>query len=196
MKHLSLPDLQAEYDPPRNVHSDQVVQALMRASLFGGMEAVDVAAVLRDFDEERFDAGHRITLEGMRGSDFFVIVDGHARVSVADGTVAHLNPGDFFGEVGVLGDGLRIATVTAETPLRCLVLPHRRLERVLVDHPQMSVNILREVVGRFRNLAERTQPSLSSTGGSRATKWSTIAPQEHRGKVRRHTRHRAPHPHV
>jgi len=187
MKNEILPEAEPGYDPPRNLHDERVVDKAMRAPLFQGMDRPDVAGVLRHFDEEHFDAHHRITLEGMRGSDFFVIVDGTARVSVDDGTIAHLNPGDFFGEIGVLGDGLRIATVTAETPLQCLVLPHRRLEGVLVDHPQMSVNILREVVSRFRDLATAGNQAMQRPRGP---EWSTIYSQEHRGTTRHYRNHR------
>ena len=89
-----------------------------------------------------FNAGHRITLEGLRGSEFYVIARGRARV-VADGRrVAELGPGDFFGELAVLGDGMRSATVEAETPLRCLVLPNNGLEELLVRHPRLGVKRL------------------------------------------------------
>jgi CRP-like cAMP-binding protein len=146
-----------DQDPPVDYRPEELAQALAESPLFESMPEDEVLRVARRFDEQRFNAGHRITLEGLRGTDFFVILDGRARVSVDGRTVGHLRGGDFFGELGVLGDGLRFATVTAETPLHCLVLPHGELKRLLVDHPQMSINVLGEVVGRFRELAERRQ---------------------------------------
>jgi len=112
-------------------------------------------AILTPFDEERFDAHHRVTLQGLRGSDFYVITRGEARVLVDGAAVARLGPGDFFGEVGVLSDGLRTATVEAETPLTVLALPNRGLEDLLVRHPQLSVNLLRQVLVRFRVVSSR-----------------------------------------
>jgi CRP-like cAMP-binding protein len=146
-----------DQDPPVDYRPEELSEALAESPLFDAMPDAEVLEVARSFDEQRFNSGHRITLEGLRGTDFFIILEGHARVSVDGRTVGHLRRGDFFGELGVLGDGLRFATVTAETPLHCLVLPHGELKPLLVDHPQMSINVLGEVVNRFQDLAERRQ---------------------------------------
>ena len=117
--------------------------------LFERLTDSEVADVLGAFDTQSFNAGHRITLEGFRGREFYLIVEGTAAVTVGARRVAELGPGDFFGEVAVLRDGLRSATVTAATRLRCLVLSDDALERLLVAHPRVGVNMLREVLGRF-----------------------------------------------
>ncbi len=153
MKHQVSAPTDPSLDPPAGCRPDELVHQMLHVPLFSGIDAGEVRAILALFDEQRFSPGHRITLEGLRGSDFFVILDGEAKVTVDETTVARLQPGDFFGELGVLGDGLRFATVAAVTPLRCLVLPHGHLKRLLVDHPQMSVNVLGEVVSRFKDLA-------------------------------------------
>ena len=133
--------------PPR--HADSLVDGLLDAPLFQGVQREEVVGVLSDFDEESFNTGHRITLQGFRGSDFFIVVDGRARVLIDGEAVATLERGDFFGEVAVIAGLPRTATVVAETPLRCLVLPHRALEELLKQHPQMSVNLLRGVLQRL-----------------------------------------------
>ena len=134
---------------------EAVLDTLCVAPLFAGMARHEVRDVMGCFDEESFNAGHRIVLEGMRGVDFFIVTSGMAEVSVDRRWVATLRAGDFFGELGVLGDGLRFATVSAQTPLRCLVLPNRRLEDLILRHPVLSRNLLREVVARFHDLATR-----------------------------------------
>ena len=91
-------------------------------------EPRELARVLAEFDEVHFPSGRRIVLEGLRGSDFFLVVVGKAAVLVDGWRVATLGPGDFFGEIAILGDGLRSASVRAETPLHCLVLPNGKLE--------------------------------------------------------------------
>ena len=121
--------------------------------LFDDLSEAEVDDVLRAFDTQSFNAGHRVTLQGFRGREFYLIVEGHAAVSVGDRRVAELGPGDFFGEIAVLRDGLRSATVTAETKLRCLVLSNDSLEKLLVAHPRVGVNMLREVLGRFPEAA-------------------------------------------
>ena len=132
-----------------------------RSPLFDELSEAEVDDVLGAFDAQSFNAGHRVTLEGFRGREFYLIVEGRAAVTVGGRRVAELGPGDFFGEVAVLRDGLRSATVTAETRLRCLVLSNDSLEQLLVAHPRVGVNMLREVLGRFPEAgdgrAERTR---------------------------------------
>jgi CRP/FNR family cyclic AMP-dependent transcriptional regulator len=139
-------------------HSPELLRSVLGAPLFAGIEPAEVKEILDAFDEQSFNRGHRITLEGLRGHDFYVIADGEARVTVDGWKVANLGPGDFFGEIAVLSEGPRTATVAAETPLRCLVLSNRALDTVLVAHPQMGVNLLRVVVNRFQELSGRGAP--------------------------------------
>lgn len=132
--------------------------ALAEAPLFAGCDPSDVAAALAEFDEVRFPSGRRVVLEGWRGSDFFLVVTGTVAVLVDGWRVATLGPGDFFGEIAVLGDGPRSASVRAETPLHCLVLPNGKLRQLLLDHPQLGINLIRIVIGRFQDVAGRRQP--------------------------------------
>jgi CRP-like cAMP-binding protein len=136
--------------------------AIADAPLFAGCDRRDVASILAEFDEARFPSGRRIVLEGLRGSDFFLVVAGSAAVLVDGWRVATLGPGDFFGEIAVLGgQGLRSASVRAETPLQCLVLPNGKLEQLILDHPQLGINLIRTVIGRFQDVAGRRQPPAS-----------------------------------
>src|SRR5207253_10986087 len=90
--------------PPERSHPDEIIQAVAGAPLFSGIDRADVAGILGAFDEQSFNAGHRITLEGLRGSEFYVIARGRARV-VADGRrVAQPGPGALLGALGVPGD--------------------------------------------------------------------------------------------
>ena len=146
-----------DFDEPAH-HPTAVIDSVADAPMFAGMARADVAAILDGFDEQSFNRGHRVTLEGFRGSDFYIILDGRARVSVDGANVATLGPGDFFGEIAVLGNGPRFATVSAETPVRCLVLSNGGLEQLLVAHPQLGVNLLRVVVDRFHELTGSKSP--------------------------------------
>jgi len=139
-------------------HSRAIVDSVADSPLFAGVDPAEVGRILDEFDEQSFNRGHRITLEGLRGSDFYLIADGKVRVTVEGWKVATLAAGDFFGEIAVISNGPRFATVAAETPLRCLVLPNGGLERLLIDHPQVGVNLLRVVVGRFQDLTGRNDP--------------------------------------
>jgi CRP/FNR family transcriptional regulator, cyclic AMP receptor protein len=134
-------------------HSDGLIDSLLSARLFAGIHREEIVAILWEFDEQRFNHGHRVTMQGLRGSDFYIVFDGHARVLVDEKEIATLGPGEFFGEVGVLSDGLRTATVEATTQLRTLVLSHNGLEPLLMAHPKLAVNLLREVLNRFRSVS-------------------------------------------
>ena len=138
-------------------HSDGLIDSLLSARLFAGIEREEIVKILEDFDEQRFNHGHRVTLQGLRGSDFYIVFDGQARVLVDEREVATLGPGEFFGEVGVLSDGLRTATVEATTQLRTLVLSNNWLEPLLMAHPKLAVNLLREVLNRFRAVSSEAR---------------------------------------
>ena len=132
--------------------------ALADSPLFADMALDEVERALAAFDEARYPSGHRVVLEGLAGSDFFVVVVGRAAVLVDGWRVATLGPGDFFGEMAILGDGMRTASVKAETPLHCLVLPNGKLEQLILDHPRLASNMLHTVVGRWAEQSGRRQP--------------------------------------
>ncbi|MHB8717602.1 MAG: cyclic nucleotide-binding domain-containing protein [Candidatus Dormibacteria bacterium] len=143
-----------------------LASALAGSPLFDGMSGEEVERALAAFDEVRYPSGHRIVLEGLEGSDFFVVVAGRAAVLVGGWRVAALGPGDFFGEMAILGNGLRTASVRAETPLHCVVLPNGRLDQLLLDHPRVAANLLHAVVGRWVEQSGRTQPPAVEMAGA------------------------------
>jgi CRP-like cAMP-binding protein len=150
----------SDWVPTGSPTSDRA-PALSGAPLFDGCDERELGSILSEFDEVHFPTGRRIVLEGLRGNDFFVVVVGTAAVLVDGWRVATLGPGDFFGEIAILGDGLRSASVRAETPLHCLVLPNGKLEKLILEHPQLGINLIRTVIGRFQHVAGRRQPPAS-----------------------------------
>jgi CRP-like cAMP-binding protein len=81
--------------------------------LFADVDPSHLASLAEWFDVDEVDAGQRLTIEGAAGYVFFILRDGAASVSVDRDEVARLSPGDFFGEISILGSGRRTATVTA-----------------------------------------------------------------------------------
>ncbi|MDQ6805668.1 MAG: cyclic nucleotide-binding domain-containing protein [Actinomycetota bacterium] len=151
----------SDWVPTTVSSASDAASALSDAPLFVGCAQDTIARALTEFDEVRFPIGRRVVLEGLRGSDFFLVVAGTALVLVDGWRVATLGPGDFFGEIAILGDGLRSASVRAETPLHCLVLPNGKLESLILDHPQLGINLIRTVIGRYQRVAGRRQPPAS-----------------------------------
>jgi CRP-like cAMP-binding protein len=76
--------------------------------------------------------------EGATGYCFFVLAEGQAAVSSNGSQLATLGPGDFFGEMAILGDGRRSATVTTTTPVRLLVMFGSEFRRLQEDHPAVA----------------------------------------------------------
>jgi glutaminase len=83
----------------------------------------------------------------MSGVGFFVITDGEAAVSVGGKTVARLGPGDHFGELALISESERTATVTAETPLRCLEIPFWDFRDFALANPDVTWKLLQHVAG-------------------------------------------------
>jgi CRP/FNR family transcriptional regulator, cyclic AMP receptor protein len=130
---------------------EDVIPTLEKMPLFRDVSGRELRDVAARFDDATYLAGHGVLTEGMTGPEFFIILDGTASVLIDDQVVATLGPGDFFGEVAALDGGPRTASVRAETQLRTVTLPVNGLRQFLLDHPVVAINLLPEIVRRFRN---------------------------------------------
>ena len=92
-------------------------ETLSQVPLFAGLEPRDLDRIGDSFKQRNFSAGDTIASEGSSGAGFFVIGDGTAKVSVHGEERATLGPGQYFGEIALLDEGARTATVTAETDM-------------------------------------------------------------------------------
>jgi len=131
---------------------EDVIPTLEKMPLFRDVSGRELRDVAARFDDATYLAGHGVLTEGMTGPEFFIILDGTASVLIDDQVVATLGPGDFFGEVAALDGGPRTASVRAETQLRTVTLPVNGLRQFLLDHPVVAINLLPEIVRRFRNV--------------------------------------------
>ena len=95
------------------------VELLQKVPLFGGLEQRDLQNIASSMKERTFNAGDKVTEEGRGGIGFFVIADGNAKVTVGGREVRTVGPGDYFGEIALITDTDRTATITAKTDLRC-----------------------------------------------------------------------------
>jgi CRP-like cAMP-binding protein len=109
--------------------------------LFDTLEANERAAIAPWFELEDVSAGVVLTGEGASGYSFFVLREGTATVSIDGGDVRTLGPGDFFGELALLGDGRRTATVTTASPSRVLVLFGTEFRRLQQEQPEIAARI-------------------------------------------------------
>jgi CRP-like cAMP-binding protein len=99
-------------------------------------------------------AGKALIREGASGHEFFVLVDGTAEVTRGGEVVAELKGGDFFGELALVSDRPRSATVTTTSPARLLVLEERGFRGLMMDAPDFHSKILAAVVDRLPSDAD------------------------------------------
>jgi CRP/FNR family transcriptional regulator, cyclic AMP receptor protein len=111
-------------------------QDLLRVPLFADLPA-DAAEILAPrFDIEQYDAGRTVVLEGSSGYAFYVLDEGQVSITHDGKELRTLRPGDFFGEIAILGGGRRTATVTATEPVttwKMFGTAFRELERIRPD---------------------------------------------------------------
>jgi CRP-like cAMP-binding protein len=127
---------------------------LRRVPFFEDLTPEDLERIATIGDRRRFDAGETIIAKDTAGQTLFVLLSGAAEVE-AGGATHRLGPGDFVGEMALLGRRPRSATVTAVEPTECLVLEAMYFKPFLVKNPSVAVAILEGVVERLRKAQER-----------------------------------------
>jgi voltage-gated potassium channel len=116
--------------------------------LFAELDSDERAAIAHWFELEDVSAGVKLTGEGAPGYSFYVLREGAATVTINGIEVRTLESGDFFGELAILGDGRRTATVTTAAPSQVLVLFGTEFRQLQQEQPEIAERIesaLREI---------------------------------------------------
>ncbi|HLG09509.1 MAG TPA: cyclic nucleotide-binding domain-containing protein [Gaiellaceae bacterium] len=111
------------------------VELLRRVPIFAPLAAPALERLAKALVEARVEGGAAVFEEGDQGDRFYVIADGRAAVETRDGRIRTLGPGDFFGEVALLRDVPRTATVRAITPLCLGALDRETFVATVTGHP-------------------------------------------------------------
>ncbi|HLE99603.1 MAG TPA: cyclic nucleotide-binding domain-containing protein [Gaiellaceae bacterium] len=130
------------------------VEALGRAPLFEGLSKKELTELARVTDDLALEPGTVLCREGKIGREFFVLVDGSVDVIQGGKRIATLGGGDFIGEIALLTDTRRTATVKATTPLRCFVLTAADFRRVLDENRGVERKVMRALAERLLSYAE------------------------------------------
>jgi CRP-like cAMP-binding protein len=126
---------------------ETVAQELQKVPLFSALSQRQLKKLARNFREREIKAGTCVIREGEKGGvSFFVIVDGTATASVGGNEVSRLGPGDHFGELALISERVRGATVTADEPMRCLVMGFWDFRRFAKQNPDVTWKLLQHVV--------------------------------------------------
>jgi CRP/FNR family transcriptional regulator, cyclic AMP receptor protein len=118
------------------------VELLKRVPLFSDLDRKELERVANSMKERIFGAGETVTAEGQTGVGFFVIADGEAKVTVGGQERRRLGPGDYFGEVALLNESSRTATITAESDLKCYGLTSWEFRPLVETHGTIAWKLL------------------------------------------------------
>jgi CRP/FNR family transcriptional regulator, cyclic AMP receptor protein len=137
----------------RLFNQDTKMQALKRAPLFEGLSRAELVLISRVSEDLEVPAGKVLCREGEIGHEFFVIIDGEIDVTRDGEHLATRSSGDFFGEIALLEEMPRTASVTAKTPLRFFVLTRQAFMRLIDANPRVERKVLRALARRVADLS-------------------------------------------
>ena len=139
--------------------STNVVDALAGVPMLSSLGRRHLEKLARDFSEKTFPAGSVVVREGDdHGIGFFVVADGEAVASVGGTEVSRLGPGSHFGEVALISDRVRTATVTAATDLHCYVMTLWDFRSFVQGDPDVAWKLLEQLA----NLLHRAPATAHS----------------------------------
>jgi CRP-like cAMP-binding protein len=136
-----------------------LINTLDRVLMFRNLNQRQIKFLAKQFTEREYAADEEIISQGEVGIGFYVLVTGHAQAvrTLPDGEKVVVNtfgPGDFFGELALLDDGLRTASVVATEPTTCLLLTRWDFLAVLRDDAETAIGVLQAVARRFRGMLD------------------------------------------
>jgi pyruvate,water dikinase len=139
--------------------ADGAVEVIEHIPLFTGLGESDVTRIASMFRPRMFPAGETITKEGVGAAAFYVIESGMASVSVRGAQVATLKEGDYFGEMALIDEGARSATVTAITDVNALGLTFWEFRPLVQTNATIAWNLLHTLAKRLRTAQDNPRPA-------------------------------------
>jgi len=125
------------------------VSQLKAVSLFSGLGDRELASIATLLRERTFPAGSEVVTEGQGGAGFFIVESGSARVTVGGKEVGTLGPGDHFGEIALIADTPRTATITAETDFHCYGLTVWEFRPLVASNAEVAWQLLQNLARRL-----------------------------------------------
>jgi len=128
----------------------QPADALRKVPLLAGLSDRELQRLAGQLHERKFPAGSTVVSEGATGTGFFVITGGEAEVEVGGQMRSKLGPGDYFGEMALIDEGIRSATITAVTDLICYGMTPWEFKPFVDEHPEVAWTLLQNMTRRLR----------------------------------------------
>jgi CRP/FNR family transcriptional regulator, cyclic AMP receptor protein len=127
------------------------IQLLQQVPIFEGLDRRELERIAGSMKQRTFRAGDTVTAEGQGGVGFFVIEDGEAKVTIAGEERRTLSAGDYFGEVALLTDRPRTATIKAETDLRCYGMTSWDFKPLVESHGSIAWKLLQAMAKNYND---------------------------------------------
>jgi CRP-like cAMP-binding protein len=125
------------------------VELIKRVPLFAECSRKDLSEIAGIADEIDLREGKELTKEGRPGREFFVLIEGEADVKKGSRRINTLGPGDFFGEIALVTQRPRTATVLTTAPVRALVITDRSFRALLEHQPAIQGKVMSALAARL-----------------------------------------------
>jgi CRP/FNR family transcriptional regulator len=135
----------------------ELAEKLARVPIFSGLRPRDLKQLAKRMTERSWAEGETVIEEGKGGAGFWVIEAGNVTISVGDRAVNTLGPGDHFGEIALLDEGPRSATVTAATDVQCFGIVAWEFAPFVRENPDVAWAMLQHLAARLRQAESRTE---------------------------------------
>jgi CRP-like cAMP-binding protein len=131
------------------MHAGPTAEDLGKIPLLAGLSDAARAVLAQRFEVEEYPAGAAIVTEGRAGYAFYIIAEGLAGVLHEGRHLREMGPGDYFGEISIMGEGRRTASVVAATPLVAWVLFGTSFRELQVSEPEVAEELQRVMTERL-----------------------------------------------
>jgi CRP/FNR family transcriptional regulator, cyclic AMP receptor protein len=132
-----------------------MVDSLRAVPLFADLSARDLKHLAASMNERSYESGQEVVTQGKGGVGFFVILEGHAKVSQDGDERGVLGPGDYFGEMALIDGDHRAASVHADGELRCAAMTAWNFRPFVKQQPDVAWALLTALVKRVRETQAR-----------------------------------------
>ena len=130
-------------------------EMIAKIPLFSDLEPKELRRIADSFKEREFAAGETISTEGKSGAGFFVIGSGTAKVSVRGEERGSLGPGEYFGEIALIDEGVRTATFVAETDMTTYGMTFWEFRPIVESDSRIAWKLLQAMTRKLRAVEAR-----------------------------------------
>jgi CRP/FNR family transcriptional regulator, cyclic AMP receptor protein len=123
---------------------------LKKVPLFAGLDNKELQEIASGMRERRFKAGDTVTQEGKGGVGFFVVEEGQAEVNVGGEAKGVVGPGDYFGEIALINESPRTATLTARTDMLCYGMTPWEFRPLVESNSAIAWKLLTAMADKMR----------------------------------------------